>query len=103
MERLRSAAVRVGDAAAAAAAVEAIAMVLPRLRLVHSQRRAGGRRIDAVLKALATAEVQGQHTGARVRADARGGGGESPSTPPARESLRTPLTTGEESSHPPRG
>lgn len=65
LEQLRSPAVQVSDATAAAA-VEAIALVLPRLRLVHSQRRACGRRIDAVLKALATAEVPGQHPDAAI-------------------------------------
>jgi transposase len=65
MEPLQSPALEV-SAATVASAVEAIELLLPRLRLVHGQRLACGRRIDALLKTLATAKVEGQHPDAAI-------------------------------------
>jgi hypothetical protein len=63
MQTLRCPAVQV-SAATVAAAVEAIELLLPRLRLVHDQRLVCGRRIDSLLKTLAATKVRGQHTDA---------------------------------------
>lgn len=52
---------RVAPGTLEAASVQ-LAVLLPRLRLVHEQRhRTVGRRIDAILAALATEEVAGEH------------------------------------------
>jgi hypothetical protein len=64
-EALQSPAVEV-SAATVASAVEAIELLLPRLLLVHAQRRACGRRMDSLLKTLATAKVKGQHPDAAI-------------------------------------
>jgi transposase len=68
LETLRSPAVRVTPSTSEDA-VRAITLLLPRLRLTHSQRVACGRQMDELLKALAAAPPpggKGQHSDAAV-------------------------------------